>query len=91
MFNLALFQLERLHAIGADELLEQMAGNRRRLARTSALALSLVLLGAGLLVARIFYLLTALHGVHILGGLIAFAAALAGRANWDLCAGFWHL
>jgi cytochrome c oxidase subunit 3 len=39
-----------------------------------------------------FYLLTALHGVHILGGLIAAAWVLAERnpAHLRLCAIYWH-
>jgi cytochrome c oxidase subunit 3 len=47
-----------------------------------------------------FYLLTALHGVHLLGGLVAWARILAGlqagaeparlRASIELCAIYWH-
>jgi len=46
-------------------------------------------------VASFFYLLTALHGVHVLGGLVAWAMTLrAGPAHaaWRiaLCARYWH-
>lgn len=47
-----------------------------------------------------FYLLTALHGVHLLGGLVAWARILVGlhsaadparlRARIELCALYWH-
>lgn len=40
-----------------------------------------------------FYLLTALHGLHIIGGLVAAGWALAARnlAHIRLCALYWHL
>jgi cytochrome c oxidase subunit 3 len=51
-------------------------------------------------VASFFYLLTALHGVHVLGGLVAWAITLRGvprqaepgHAAWRiaLCARYWH-
>ncbi|HKY80372.1 MAG TPA: heme-copper oxidase subunit III [Sphingobium sp.] len=39
-----------------------------------------------------FYLLTALHGLHIIGGLVAAGWALAGRnlRHIRLCALYWH-
>ena len=47
-----------------------------------------------------FYLFTAVHGVHVLGGLVAWARAshkawrdrdaVAGRATVELCATYWH-
>lgn len=40
--------------------------------------------------ASFFYLLTALHGVHLLGGLIALAAAQTRPRILGLVAGFWH-
>ena len=40
--------------------------------------------------ASFFYLLTALHGVHLIGGLIALAAAQTRPRILGLVAGFWH-
>ena len=37
-----------------------------------------------------FYILTGVHGVHVLGGLVALAAALKRRHLTGLCAGYWH-
>jgi cytochrome c oxidase subunit 3 len=54
---------------------------------------------AGNPAASFFYLLTAMHGLHVIGGLVGWAAALrhAGRASdaafaWRiaLCARYWH-
>jgi len=38
-----------------------------------------------------FYLLTAVHGVHVLAGLAALVVARARPAVLGLCAAFWHL
>jgi len=41
--------------------------------------------------ASFFYLLTAVHGVHVLAGLAALVVARARPAVLGLCAAFWHL
>ena len=38
-----------------------------------------------------FYLLTAVHGVHVLAGLVALVLARTRPALLGLCAAFWHL
>jgi cytochrome c oxidase subunit 3 len=38
-----------------------------------------------------FYLLTAVHGVHVVAGLAALVVARARPALLGLCAAFWHL
>ncbi|MHC4971363.1 MAG: cytochrome c oxidase subunit 3 [Planctomycetota bacterium] len=38
-----------------------------------------------------FYLLTAVHGLHVLAGLAALVVARARPAALGLCAAFWHL
>lgn len=38
-----------------------------------------------------FYLLTAVHGLHVLAGLAALLVARARPAALGLCAAFWHL
>jgi cytochrome c oxidase subunit 3 len=40
--------------------------------------------------ASFFYLLTALHGMHVLGGLVAWVLALGGQIRVRLCARYWH-
>jgi cytochrome c oxidase subunit 3 len=40
--------------------------------------------------ASFFYVLTGVHGLHLLAGLVALAAALRRPAILGLCAGFWH-
>ncbi len=55
---------------------------------------------AGNPAASFFYLLTALHGLHIVGGLVALARTIrraatgeddtAFRLSVDLCATYWH-
>jgi cytochrome c oxidase subunit 3 len=40
--------------------------------------------------ASFFYILSGVHGVHIIGGLVALAVAARKPAVLDLCAGFWH-
>lgn len=40
--------------------------------------------------ASFFYLLTALHGLHVLGGLVAWVLALGGQIRIRLCARYWH-
>ena len=37
-----------------------------------------------------FYILSGVHGVHVVAGLIALAAALRRPAILGVCAGFWH-
>lgn len=37
-----------------------------------------------------FYVLTALHGLHVLAGLVALRVGLKRPALRGLCAGFWH-
>ena len=37
-----------------------------------------------------FYMLTAIHGIHLAAGLVALAVALRRPAIRHLCAGFWH-
>ncbi len=37
-----------------------------------------------------FYMLTAIHGLHLLGGIIALAWASARWSTIGLCATFWH-
>ncbi len=47
---------------------------------------------AGNPAASFFYLLTALHGLHVLGGLAGWGVALHAPAPWRiaLCARYWH-
>lgn len=47
---------------------------------------------AGNPAASFFYLLTALHGLHVLGGLVGWGVALHAPAPWRvaLCARYWH-
>lgn len=40
--------------------------------------------------ASFIYLLTAIHGVHLAGGLVALGFLLAKRGAIDLCAIYWH-
>ena len=40
--------------------------------------------------ASFFYVLTGVHGVHLLGGLIALLVAISRPRLLDLAAGFWH-
>ena len=40
--------------------------------------------------ASFFYILSGVHGVHAVGGLVALAVAARKPAVLDLCAGFWH-
>ena len=41
--------------------------------------------------ASFFYILTGLHGIHVVGGLIALFVAIRRRPLLNLCAGYWHL
>ncbi len=47
---------------------------------------------AGNPAASFFYLLTALHGLHVLGGLAGWAVTVRQAAHWRiaLCARYWH-
>ena len=42
--------------------------------------------------ASFFYVFTALHGLHVLGGLVAWSFAMQAHAPWRvaLCARYWH-
>jgi len=40
--------------------------------------------------ASFFYILSGVHGVHVIGGLVALAVAARKPDVLDLCAGFWH-
>jgi len=42
--------------------------------------------------ASFFYVFTALHGLHVLGGLVAWSVAMQAGAAWRvaLCARYWH-
>jgi cytochrome c oxidase subunit III len=42
--------------------------------------------------ASFFYLLTALHGLHVIGGLVGWAVTLRTPSHWRiaLCARYWH-
>jgi cytochrome c oxidase subunit 3 len=41
--------------------------------------------------ASFFYMLTAVHALHLAGGLVAFALVRAGRVSLGACAAYWHV